>query len=321
MYSHCFNLKSKQLCHYYKILAGFFRESSQKELHQHDITDTSSGEVIEVPILEAQHFGANMCIDDKNIGGEGYTIISNADTGKIAVHIKSCQIKHISKALDKLPASALNKVETITKDLAAVYDWVARQYFFLATRVADKFHVLKLGFEALQAVRVRYRQSILKEERMAKDARKKAKQIGSNKIGDQKQEGKKQEDRKQGSRKPHDAHDIHSTPQFTNTLLANGESRKEILARSRGLLFKFPTQWTKRQETRAKILFAEYPEIKQAYDLIVRFRNIYNLKDREEATHALNTWKNDISASELDELKNFASTVDTHQGEILSYFG
>ena len=155
--------------------------------------------------------------------------------------------------------------------------------------------------------------------------RKKAKQIGSNKIGDQKQEGKKQEDRKQedrkqGSRKPHDAHDIHSTPQFTNTLLANGESRKEILARSRGLLFKFPTQWTKRQETRAKILFAEYPEIKQAYDLIVRFRNIYNLKDREEATHALNTWKNDISASELDELKNFASTVDTHQGEILSYF-
>ena len=56
-------------------------------------------------------------------------------------------------------------VKTITKDLADNYDWLARSTLMNATRIADKFHVIVLGMEALQAVRIRYRQEILTEER------------------------------------------------------------------------------------------------------------------------------------------------------------
>ena len=43
---------------------------------------------------------------------------------------------------------------------------------------------------------------------------------------------------------------------------ANGDTRKELLIRSRYLLFKSADKWTERQKQRAGILFDEYPDIK-----------------------------------------------------------
>ena len=42
----------------------------------------------------------------------------------------------------------------------------------------------------------------------------------------------------------------------------NGDTRPELLIRSRYLLFKSADKWTERQKERAKILFEEYPDIK-----------------------------------------------------------
>ena len=44
-----------------------------------------------------------------------------------------------------------------------------------------------------------------------------------------------------------------------------GDTRKELLARSRYLLFKSANNWSARQRQRAAILFEEYPDIKTVY--------------------------------------------------------
>ena len=54
----------------------------------------------------------------------------------------------------------------------------------------------------------------------------------------------------------------------------NGDTRSELLVRSRYLLFKSSEKWTDEQKLRAKILFREYPDIKKAYGLSHSLRMI-----------------------------------------------
>jgi hypothetical protein len=43
----------------------------------------------------------------------------------------------------------------------------------------------------------------------------------------------------------------------------NGDTLKQLLARSRYLLFKRKHKWTPSQEVRAKILFEQFPDLKK----------------------------------------------------------
>lgn len=58
----------------------------------------------------------------------------------------------------------------------------------------------------------------------------------------------------------------------------NGDSEKQLLARSRHLLFKPKSKWTISQRERAEILFKEYPLIEKAYHLTMYFRSIFEKK-------------------------------------------
>lgn len=221
-----------------------------------------------------------MCIDDKNLGGEGYTILSNAKTGKIAMMAMTTKLEPLKKALDKIPGKIRRNVKVITKDLASNYDWLARQYFIMAERVADKFHVLQMGFEALQAIRTRIRQEIFTADRQCAETKK----------------------------------------QYKEVRFVNGDTLKQLLARSRGLLFKFSSEWTENQKERAQILFREYPELEQAYQLMISFRIFYKAKDRETALKKLESWQYYVAESGIPEMKNFSHQVSNHKGEILNYF-
>ena len=56
--------------------------------------DDDTGEVLKeqpVYILKRENVGDKMCIEDKAIGHDGFTILSNAQTGKIAMMIESCR--------------------------------------------------------------------------------------------------------------------------------------------------------------------------------------------------------------------------------------
>ena len=48
---------------------------------------------------------------------------------------------------------------------------------------------------------------------------------------------------------------------FVPETFENGDSRKQLLARSRYLLFKKDELWSESQRKRARILFREYPDI------------------------------------------------------------
>ena len=151
------------------------------------------------------------------------------------------------------------KVKTISKDLAQNFDWLAREIFPNAQRIADKFHIIKMALEALQDVRIRFRQQVLTEERLRREKhneeqmqqRDNAKRLGIN-------------------------YKKESLPILP--VLENGDTKMELLARGRGLLFKRKDQWTPSQKERAEILFKNFPEIKTMYNFIESFRGFYNRK-------------------------------------------
>ena len=58
---------------------------------------------------------------------------------------------------------------------------------------------------------------------------------------------------------------IYQAPVFED-----GDSRKQLLARSLYLLYKKESLWINSQRMRSRILFREYPAIKKAYYLPMR---------------------------------------------------
>lgn len=54
----------------------------------------------------------------------------------------------------------------------------------------------------------------------------------------------------------------------------NGDSKKQLLARGRYALYKSRSNWTKSQAIRAEIIFQEYPDLKQAYELAQKLGHI-----------------------------------------------
>ena len=254
-------------------------------MHKYDVIDhkkvdwkTKKQKTVKVPILKVENFGENMAIDDKNIGSEGYTIISNKDTGKIAALIMSTKHEMIEKVLSNIPRIKRWNVATLSRDLAESYNWVSRTCFPNAVQIADKFHIIKLGLQALQDVRVRYRQTLLKE-------------IADNKIN--------------GS-----------------FILENGDTFRQLLARSRYLLFSFESKWTESQKERARILFREFPEIHKAYKDICSFRAFYNtsIGNMNCAKDTLERWFQRMHSTKIPELKTFTKTIERNQISILEYF-
>ena len=306
-------IPGKKLYRWYKeVLSGFRDDETKAELHKYDtvdpsLTDKSTGEVkaVEVPILKEENFGKDMALDDKNIGGVGYSILSNKETKKIAFMASTTKAAILIKILSRISAKVLFSVKTISKDLASGYDWVARAVFMNAMRIADKFHVLKLAFEALQDIRVYYRQQILSSERKQREEMK----------------GKERK-RKELCFKKGEVYVPRKFKPLPQKRYGNGETKKEILARGRYLLFRMEKDWSESQKERSVILFNLFPKIKIAYELICQFRKFYSSKigDIEKAKQLLDEWYRRVEEEDIDEINNFASLVERHEGEILNYF-
>ena len=59
-------------------------------------------------------------------------------------------------------------------------------------------------------------------------------------------------------------------------VFSNGDTRPQLLARSRYLLFKSRDKWTESQKARAMVLFEQYPDLKEAYDLTDSLRRVFS---------------------------------------------
>jgi transposase len=285
-------------------LSGFRESESSGEHYIHDI-HLSKDKTVRVPIYEPENFGKSMAIDEKQIGEEMHTILSNRETGKIALMARSMRYTDLEKLLDKEDLMC-RQVETLTRDLSPLYTKVGDELFFNSSGIADKFHIIRLLTEACQAVRVRFRQDLLREKRLKYEAH------------------KKQE--KQRKKECIDAGKEYVSPpfQYEEELLSNGETLMEGLARSRYLLFKYPGEWTLSQQNRAIAIFDRFPQIKQVYDRCCEFRNWMKKENigksiclrKEELKH----WMNTVEQDDIDEMLNFMSVVERNLLYILNYF-
>ena len=237
-----------------------------------------------------ENIGPYLSIDETALSqGELYTIITNKKAkgkkGALVGIFQGTKAEPIIAQLLKLPSSVRNKVQEITLDMAHSMKHIVRVCFPKATQVTDRFHVQKLAIEALQELRIKYRWEALDQEN---------EQIKQCKAADK---------------------------EYNPLILPNGDSTKQLLARSRYLLYKSLDKWTASQRERAQILFKEYPLIKKAYALVQGLRSIFNRDtDIKVAYTKLAHWYKDVEESGFKSFQTVANSISLNYRSILNYF-
>ena len=246
-----------------------------------------------------------MAIDEKQIGEEMHTIISNRETGKIALMARSMRYEDLRKLLDEDSVDC-RVVETLTRDLSPLYAKVGNDLFFNSSPIADKFHIIRSLTDACQDVRVRLRQDLLRERRL------------------QYQEHKKREKQRKKECQTYGKEYVSEKFQYEEEELSNGETVLEALARSRYLLFKYVDDWTVSQRNRAYALFEKFPEIKKVYDRCCEFRHWMKKENVGRSISLikedLNAWMQRVEQDDVDEMLNFKSLIERNMLPVLNYF-
>ncbi len=247
-------------------------------------------------ILFPENMGQNLCIDETSLtDGELYTIVTNADAktqkGSLIAMIKGTKSIDIEKVLNKIPFEVREKVKTVSEDLADNMKKAVSNCFPLADIIIDRFHVVQLVNDAVQKKRIEYRWKAIEEENEA--------------IEDNKKKNKKRKKKKK----------------YVAPVYENGDTQKQLLARSRYLLFKSKSKWTQSQKERAKILFREFPELESLYNLMMMFRNIYEKSiTREEAKVEYFKWYKKVEEKGFKVFNTAMNSIKNHEENILNFF-
>lgn len=241
-------------------------------------------------LLFPENIGRCLAIDETSLSnGELYTIVTNRDMhgrkGCLVAVIAGTRAEDAWEVLDRIDEERRNKVEEVTLDLSDSMRKIVRHCFPNAQRVIDRFHIQKLACDAVQEMRIKYRWDAIQQ---ANDEMEEARLSGT---------------------------------KYVPQVLANGDTRKELLARSRYLLFKSADKWTDRQKNRAAILFEQYPKLKTAYGLCHSLRMIFaknTLKDAARLSMA--KWYNKVEEAGFHAFNVIAATFYEHYDDILNFY-
>lgn len=113
--------------------------------------------------------GTKMAIDDKQIGKDVFTILTNQESQKIALMVESIKSEELLASMQLL-GSNNDKVQSISCDMAPTYLKLCKTVWPKATLVIDKFHVIKYVYDAVQEIRMEEKKYVL--ERMPKGKQK-----------------------------------------------------------------------------------------------------------------------------------------------------
>ena len=152
-----FNQLPKTLYHWYKHFLSDYYPDKESRIwcsEQIEIVDKKTGEIKKRPlyVLKPENIGANMSIDDKAIGHDGFTILSNNATGKMALMVETCTADGVEQAIGRF-GSHLHKIKNVSMDMSSTYALVFNNLLPRATQVIDKFHVMKYVYGAVCDVR------------------------------------------------------------------------------------------------------------------------------------------------------------------------
>ena len=237
-----------------------------------------------------KNIGSSLSLDETAFSnGDLYTILTNKKAkgkkGALIAMVKGTKAETVIKILHRIPLKQRKKVKEVTLDMAGNMGLIVRKSFPNATLVIDRFHVQKLSLDALQEIRIKHRWDAIDAEN---DAIESAKKISEN---------------------------------YKPEILPNGDTLKQLLARSRYLLYKSANKWTQNQSDRAKILFERYPDIEKAYRLCQNLSWIYNqTKDKTKALIRLAKWDEKVRQAQFKSFNTIARTISIHYQNILNYF-
>jgi transposase len=276
-------------------IASYYQVSSQKlqRHYKHEVSGYKQWDQLSHAgeyLLYPENIGERLSIDEVSLSkGELYTIVTNKEINRknkksVVAIINGTEAKTIQEVLEKIAVVKREKVKEVSMDMARNMSLASRNCFPNSTSVIDRFHVVRLVMDALQHLRVKLRWKAIEEENRA--------------IQQAKEKGEK----------------------YYPEILSNGDTLKELLARSRYLLYKLEGEWTSNQRIRAHILFEKYTTLKAVYHLTLSFRNLYNTVHKAEAINRFNDWKRKAIEMKIEEFNTVVYSIEHHLDGILNFF-
>ena len=253
-------------------------------------------------LLFPENFGVDMSLDETCLSnGEVYTVLTNkaahGGKGALAAMVRGVASDAVSDILRKVPYEVRRKVRTVTTDLSSAMMLTARSAFTMATLINDRFHVQQLVSDAVDQMRIAYRWQVLDEEnRAVKEHRAKRKAARTREEKD-------------------------LIGEWEPERMENGETKPQVMARSRHILLMHKSKWNEQQKARAAVLFRLFPRLERAYDIYLELVDIYNKKSKPGGARLnLARWYNKVEAFGEDGFNKVVDTFQNHNRTIVNYF-
>lgn len=205
--------------------------------------------------------------------------------GALIATIEGTKAQDIQLVLDKIPEAERKLVKEVTLDFCPSMEASIKRSFPNAEIVADRFHVQKLVSDAVQEQRIKFRWKAIEQENKAVKKARKQKNT------------------------------------YQPKLYENGDTKKQLLARSRYLLFKPKGKWTIKQNERSKILFREFSKLEHSYNLSMLFRSFYEQgESKSNGKQLLEKWYKKVEEEDSYLFSTAAEYIKIHEDKILNYF-
>lgn len=241
-------------------------------------------------LIFPENIGPYLSIDESCLSsGEVYTFLTNkaahGGRGSLVAVVHGTKAENVIAVLNLISREKRIGVEEVTLDLSSSMMLIVRTVFPKARITNDRFHVQKLFYDAIDDLRIslRWMARDLENELMRKC-------------------------REEGT-------------QYIPFRYANGDTRKQLLARAKFILTKHKSKWTPSQKWRADIIFEFYPELKAAYDLAMELTDIFNTKcTKNIARTKLARWFNKVEQLVGNAFQTVIDTFINHYDTILNFF-
>ena len=271
-------------------------------------------------IVIPENIGERVSIDETKLGDEVYTILSNkAGHGGRGTHIavvRGTRSEAVSSVINKISEADRARVKEITMDFSDSMQKTAEACFPQAKVMIDCFHVIQRLVEGLEEVRLKEKRSAVAEIKRKELAFK------------QEEERRARQRKYYRKRHPKNPKEKHGRKRikpkaYRPETLSNGDTPVELLTRARYILPQTGDKWSERQKERARLMFARYQRIKEAYSLICSIRSIFRNSDltKDAARKRLHQWYGEVSACTLREVKSARNCIRSKEEEVLNYFG
>ena len=241
-------------------------------------------------LIYPENIGPHLSIDESCLSsGEVYTFLTNKDghggPGTLVAVIHGTKAETVIGVIAKISLYKRLQVKEITLDLSSSMMLIARTVFPQARITNDRFHIQKLYYDAIDELRVSLRW-------IARD-------LENDEIRECREKGTK----------------------YVPFRYANGDTRKQLLARAKYILTKHESKWTKSQRWRADIIFEFYPELRRAYELAMELTDIFNRRYiKDVARTKLARWFNEVERLAGNAFQTVIDTFVNHYDTILNFF-